>query len=470
MIDFEATPTQQIVRDVCAPVASNPPGQNTTRAPKHCTCGTCGQSGDGAQPNLHRRRALSGLFAGLLLTQMRPARASDDLLDPGQIGAARKSVAAEGLLDPARLGGSKTGQTTATPTPHRRRSNRQPPSYARNMADSVVSSLDDLTRAAAKLVDEVIKLDARADELASKLRTLQEEMERKLGEYRSGLFCSGCDKTKSEILARGEEFPHPGQTIIRPTQAQIDAKERALQIPIDHAARELRENRARRAQAVNERDEALLQIGFGLSLWRTSITLETALIWLDEEESAAANKVEYDKAENQIGKLRRESYVLKSPREKEVAREIKMWTEIQEKLDRQRRADRRDSQNALMRAAAKVGDEQSTLQGYIGRDRLSQVLTAAVQTGPIGVGAGFNDLGGLYRMGNYSLADHDEVLPSVNSFITTFRRSRQHEVEPAEATPMQQIKGKLRDLLKCDPAVDKLCDPPSKNVGTGVKG
>lgn len=506
-------------------------------------------------------RSLVGLFAGLLFAPTW-AQASDDLLDPGKIGTAHKSVVAE------------------TPTKHHS-ANRQAPSYARGMAESVTSSLGSLTHAAAGLVDEVIKLDNDAHELANKLQTLQEEMDLKLGEYRSGLFCSGCNKTKSEILARHETFPHPGQTIIRPTRAQIDAKERELQAPIDTANHELQANRTRRAKAIKERDEAFLQIGYGLNLWRTSITFEDALIWLDEKDSVAAYKVARSKTEDQIGKLRIEmqntkdkndakltelafernkwadkliqltegvaelkaestkveeqlkklrvgientkdqikfaelarerekltakltqliesAAVNKTERAKceaqleklrveieqtkdkgkiklaELTRESEMWAATLDRLDQQRTTDKRNHQNELLRAATRVSNEQTTLDGYLRRGKLPQVLNATVSASFIIAGAGFDELGGKYRMGRYDIAGHDEVLPSVTSFIDAFRNStlnnveiarRRNSVLPAQDVPLiPQLKGKLRELLNCDPDAGEKC-APHKNVG-----
>ena len=58
-------------------------------------------------------------------------------------------------------------------------------------------------------------------------------------EIRNGEFCSGCGQTKSQILAKGEQFPHPGQHIVRPTPEQIKAKEDEYDANVASAAREL---------------------------------------------------------------------------------------------------------------------------------------------------------------------------------------------------------------------------------------
>lgn len=432
-------------------------------------------------PDLMSRCAVTVLFAGLLFAPISQSQAEDDLLDPGKIGAARKSMASEGLLDPSSLKSrSDTGSgTTGAP----RDAVSQSSGYARSMAASVVTTMDTLTQAAADLVEAIIKLDRRALEINDKLSVLRQEMQTKLGEYRSGMFCSGCNHTKSEIEAKGERFPHPGQKIIRPTPEQIAAKERELQVPIDRLAREMEENRAKRKKAFDEREEALLQIGYGLRLWRAAISFEYVLIRQDEDKSAADYKTKYDKAESQIGKLRMEKHGNKPGRAADIDREIRMWSELQERLDQERRANLLASQNAIARANAQVNSEQAELQGYLGRGRLPQVLNAVVEARRIGalVVGSINDLGWQYRMGSYDPVDHDKHLPSVERFLMAYRRSPQYDFGPGSPpsraekpqegpAPMQQLKGKLRELLKCDPAAGDICDPPKKMVPTGVRG
>jgi hypothetical protein len=152
---------------------------------------------------------------------------------------------------------------------------------------------------------------------------------------------------------------------------------------------------------------------------------------------------------------------------------------VQEKLDRERSASRRDNHNALARANAQAGNEQVALQGYLARGRLPQVLNAFANARHIGGGTNVDDVGLMYRMGNYSPAEHGNVLPSVQHFILAFRRTSYFVPAPSplgnEATQdgaqlMQQFKGKLRDLLQCDPAAGDSCEPPRKNVPTGVRG
>ena len=58
----------------------------------------------------------------------------------------------------------------------------------------------------------------KAAEAARKATALKLEKERKLEDYRTGQFCSGCGKFRSQF-APGETFPHSGQHVVIPTYA-----------------------------------------------------------------------------------------------------------------------------------------------------------------------------------------------------------------------------------------------------------
>lgn len=428
-----------------------------------------------------RRLALHGLFAGLLMVPLSRARANDDLLDPDKMGAARKSLASEGLLDPARLGG-KVG--VAAPTGGysvRRAAGRSPPSSARYMAERVVRTMDGLTAATQTLDERCAKLDAAIVELDALLRRLKPEMEQKMEEYRNGLFCSGCGKTRSEILAVGQTFPHSGQTILKPTPEQIAAKEQELQAPITRAEKEVLGHRMERVSVTSNREEAIQQISAGLKLWRTAITCENSLLNQDERDNERAYKAQRQRADDQIRKLRFEATSLKDPEKQGRLRgEIEMWIASQERLDQQRTVDRKGILDALFRAKAMVPEESNLLNGYISRGRLSRLVRDAATPSFVMRAMSFNDLGGLYRMGDHARVRHDETLSVVSEFVDEFRRSDAFEsTDPADAprvgTPppdksvLPAMKGKLRDLLRCDPDAGDKC-APAKRGGGGLRG
>jgi prefoldin subunit 5 len=351
-------------------------------------------------------------------------QASQDLLDPASIGAARKSAANAGLLDPARLAPNTGRPTDGAAATRPRRSGHRDPIEAAGTAASVVASMDTLTNSAASLLDAILKLEASVVDLANKIQKLQDEMVAKMEEYRNGLFCSGCGQTKSEILAKGDQFPHPGQTIIVPTPAQIAAKERELQRPIDELNRELRDVKAKLHKAAGEREEALLQIGYGLTFWRTCITFERVLMQLDDDENAASYKTERARTEDQLSKLKIASLAERDRTAiQRLARETTLWTDIQNNLDTKRTNDRRAAQNALERAASTAAYQKGALQRFLGRGMLRHVVAVVADSSFVSPRLDPNGLGILYRMGAYRVADHDEILPSVQRLIADFRSS-----------------------------------------------
>lgn len=83
--------------------------------------------------------------------------------------------------------------------------------------------LADLLR---KMADASGKAGRAEESLAEARRTLDElqrDLRKTLDELRSGAFCTGCGRTRSDLLAKGEAFPHPGQQS-RPATAEELAK------------------------------------------------------------------------------------------------------------------------------------------------------------------------------------------------------------------------------------------------------
>lgn len=88
----------------------------------------------------------------------------------------------------------------------------------------------------AKMMGDAPKVRTQArndyERLMRGLRDKEAERESTLKEYREGAFCSGCGKTRSEILAKGEHFPHAGQHEVPATEAQLRQKDAELSKPI----------------------------------------------------------------------------------------------------------------------------------------------------------------------------------------------------------------------------------------------
>ena len=412
--------------------------------------------------------SIAGALLALVVAPALPAQGSNDLLDPSQLGAGRKHAAGgDGLLAPPK--------PTAAPVPLAApRSNRPQPGYARDMAERVVTSLDLLTQKAVELLAEIRRLQAAERKLEEKIQDLETNMAAEMDDYRNGLFCSGCGKTKTYILAHGDTFPHEGQHIIQPTQEQIDAKERELQAPIDQIKAELRASEERRKRLKQELDEAISQIDDGISLWRTSASFEAQLINDHEADSVAAYQAARAKIDDQINQLQTDIYAAKDKTTvTALADDIAMWNGHLAKLEAQRREDRRAAQNRLTRASQQTNEEVGQINGFIMRGTLGQhVSLLSVATTNFARVGGFNSLGGLYRLGDASPERHDEVLPSVRSFVVAcIRNPRTTAAEPTNApapaaAPIQQMRGKFKDLLDSLPDVGPK-DPPKKMVPVG---
>lgn len=82
----------------------------------------------------------------------------------------------------------------------------------------LVEKLKDLARSLTELED-------RSAKVAAEISKLVAEKETTLAELRQGMFCSGCGRTRADILAKGERFPHEGRTSTPATPEQIKAAE-----------------------------------------------------------------------------------------------------------------------------------------------------------------------------------------------------------------------------------------------------
>jgi hypothetical protein len=369
-----------------------------------------------------RRDVLAWLAGGVAIAHLGPAAAQSDLLDPGKIGkngAAAKPSDADDLLDVDKF------------TPHRPsaakaeegRPKRWPPGYARGIAGSVVASMAGLATEAVRLIAEVKRLTQRKSDLERELGDLIEQMNIKMEEYRSGLFCSGCQKTKSEILANGDTFPHPGQHVIRPTQEQIDAKERELQAPIDRTRRELDAVLKALAEAIANRDEALAQLEHGLKLWRTAVTFEYELLSLAEYDDAAAHKQRIEDIDRQLNRISGERMGNKDKRQVEVLdRDWGTWNQMRGELEVQREKRRHTNEKERERAAATAGSEKRDLDGYIHSGEIWHFIASRPNAAPI-PDVGLGGLGGFYRMGDHDPKHGGAVLPNVRTFIDRFSAS-----------------------------------------------
>jgi len=140
------------------------------------------------------------------------------------------------------------------------------------MSARVVQTIAGLAKTTAEAKNRLDQTRARADELRRGIRPLERERDSLMEEYRHGLFCSGCGQTKSQIEAKGQRFPHRGQSIVRPTEAQLAAKETETQRPVDRAIEQLRRAEAEIDKAAVDLKLGVQQIEQGQRLWRTAVS------------------------------------------------------------------------------------------------------------------------------------------------------------------------------------------------------
>jgi hypothetical protein len=320
------------------------------------------------------------------------------------------------------------------------------------MAAEVVTAMERLTRTAAARAADLTRLDERMAKVHSELRAARERLEETMADYRQGLFCSGCGKTKTEILKVGDKFPHPGQSIVRPTAAKIAAKEREMQQPVDRALRELQDVQTQRRTIFNERQEAFDQIDAGLSLWNTALAYQRHAIAhqrvLTERHHEEAKRA----LQNAVAGVGADG----TQRQRESAKSV----EARAALERRYLQATQASNAAQDRYIAKSREEISLLDTYLGRDPLPRVLIATPKIhAMVGTAAAFNALGGHFRMGSASEQGRGETVPRVENFIHAFRALP----GPQEGVPLpgvartpvspspQQLREMLKELAACAP-------------------
>lgn len=402
-------------------------------------------------------RLVSGALAAGLLLGIVTARGASDLLDPAKIGS--RPAAAKTLPSAPTMGASLTRTEGG--------SGRQP-SFARDMAASVVANLDSLTTRGAALLQERAKRQSDLEDLDSKRRELIRNKDDEMEDYRRGLFCSGCNRTKRDIESKEGvgRFPHTGERIIKPTQEQIDAKERALQAPIDRAAAEMVQGERRIKEMKAFIDEVLDQIDVGIQLWSVAVQFEGRLIHRLEREHIAANRTAKQKIEPRLDVLNAELRRLENAQPRDNQRiatalaDRKSWQVALERLGDERRARRRQHGDLLMQADLTARDEAARINGFVVRGSLSLYLS------PMAVASMTNLFGtGLNRAGDFRLGEstperRGDTVASVQEFVQNFVRTSS-ERSPTLGTPeqlptvppgpMERARHQLKDLLEPGP-------------------
>jgi hypothetical protein len=103
----------------------------------------------------------------------------------------------------------------------------------------------------------------RSRQILAEVGQLQAMKRKARGEISRGEICSGCNQTRSEIEAKGERFPHPGQHILTQSAAEIAAKQAAKDREFDEKIaelyKELRELEARTRSLYADADRLIYE-------------------------------------------------------------------------------------------------------------------------------------------------------------------------------------------------------------------
>lgn len=337
-------------------------------------------------------------------------------------------------------------------------------SYARTMSNDVTSALLSLVRAYGSIANQIGDLQKRQRELAEKLAAAVRDKAAKLAEYRDGQFCSGCQQTRSEILAKGEQFPHPGQRIIKPTEEQIARKERELQAGIDRLAEELKKAKAKLAELDPQLTEIKTQLFAGMGLWRTANVFERRLIRQEDTYDAEDYVTRRAGLSKSLGRLQQAASTVQAPNALgATAAELEATIEQLKQVEANRTAelDRVSvaldnnlsvARDQVMQVDTAAKTQANTITAF-GLDGYLRILTVPMAPNidprpTVGEASGYN-----FRMGRYSREGWGEILPRVAEFIgrarnlqSTFARgapvSANVEVSRAEST-LARLKSRL---------------------------
>lgn len=361
----------------------------------------------GVEPPVTRRRGL----------RMMCACAGGWLLGGGAL--------AQGLMDPvvrsAAPGGSGNAGGPRDPWEQEQRH----VSKARSMAQDVSGSLETLTRAVSQAFDTVEKLEQRLRELQADLAKYKRIKDDLLEEYRQGLFCSGCGQTKSQILAKGEVFPHSGQTIVRPTPQQIENKERELQRPIDETLRKIQQTEKELKEARDKADLGLEQVRYGVALFGSAIGYWNGALRRGEAEVHAKFKREREEMEAKLAEADRLKRLAKTREQVETLdSEARSWRRLLEVTERQAgemgaRMNRANADFLELR-----NTHRSRINDYVSRKHINGKVAGTTGT-PIGPETNTIASGYHYLMGRIpssgGVVTPNETNARVTGFIADYR-------------------------------------------------
>jgi hypothetical protein len=297
---------------------------------------------------------------------------------------------------------------------------------ARSMGASTAAALNSLLAALRARDSTVHQLQEEIRNLQKKIADAERNKAAKLQEFRDGQFCSGCNQTRSEILAKGEQFPHPGQSVVRATPQQIAQKEAQLNAEIDKLKAALFEANRKRNEDERWLLECAGQIEFGTSLWRVASEYERRALRAAEATSEEHYRKRRDSLVDQIEKAARivEAGV-PADQYPSLISDLNLWRDLIEGLVQGRRDERAQSERQYRDAELnQLREVRGVTAAWTKVLPLKNMGVSNQVQGAMGLLE--MSMGGVYggvglarpfRMGNYNPDNYGQTLPRVIAFV-----------------------------------------------------
>lgn len=341
------------------------------------------------------------------------------------------------------------------------------PSYAQGMAQSVLTALVSLVSAYAGTANKITSLtqDERKlrDEVSARTQSKKDELE----EYRQGLFCSGCNQTRSQILSKGEQFPHPGQSIIQPTPQQIADKERQLQNAIDKAASALDKALDDRKSQDGNLTRLQKEIFEGGMLWRSAVTFEEAIVKQREVDAELNYQADRTPITQRVKELLSIEKTERDPQKRaQLTNEVVLLSARLNMLEQKRNTVRRGTELAIATADRRARNDGDRFRSALATETAR--ITDSAHAGFLKVqsnlltksgvqwntGGGRETGGRFFHMGDYGEATVTSLHPRVQRFLNDAGkpyRNGPQAYNPSAREELDQLR-ELATKLRASPA------------------
>lgn len=380
---------------------------------------------------------------------------AQELLPPSIITKGKQTKGNDDLIDPNSILNKNSNNSDLSDNV-----SQISPQYAREMQNKFVSALSDLFHNYESVCNRCSGLNADCDSMGLSLSKAKKDKISKLDEYRGGFFCSGCGQTKSEILAKGEQFPHPGQTAIPATPQQIADKEAQLDREINDLSNRFNALNSEKNAKEGEYGELMVQIPLGIDVWVASTAFEIELI-----NQQAANI--YVKADNDHFEALKQIESIKSTaplhpslaQMDEIIADLRTWSDIctsSAKISNNAIAQR----NAAIVSAIQVAEDnnsrllqtvlsvQNNITDNSRRFYAEGYRQKIISFSSDNYSANILQRGEFFRMGNYSPSQKGKIIPQMQKFTQLMNSTKDNFPKPKVFSPIYQEQESLNNWIK----------------------